>query len=164
MTTYYPFIPSTNGVPQFLPTFDGQQFIVQVKWAFQGQRYFVQCNALDGTLVYNQALIESQIGFTIDSLVWDDLSATVNGETSVNHGYKIGSTIRLKVNGAVPADYNGLYDVLITGLRTFSYPLQPATALAAATTLGMISFDINMNAGYFTSSLVFRNQTFEVDP
>ena len=164
MTTYYPFTPSNVGPPSFTPTFDGSQYQVSVVWNLFGKRYYVQCVDLQGATVYNQALIESDVGIAIESLAWESLTSQVNGVTGDAHGYPLGETVALTVNGAAPVVYNGMFAVLITGPDTFSYPVTFDADPGPATVPGTLSYDINMNGAYFTSSLVFRNGNFEVSP
>lgn len=164
MTTYFPFTPSNLSTPQFLPTFDGQQYQVNIVWSLFGQRYYVMCRALDGALIYNQALVESTPGLPIQAMAWNIQTKTVNGSTQVPHGYRLGMTINLTVSAAAPGAYNGLFKVLITGPSSFSYPLSLDLDPGPTTTAGILSYNINMNGAYFESSLVFRNQNFEVNP
>ena len=95
MTTYYPFTPSNVGPPSFTPTFDGSQYQVSVVWNLFGKRYYVQCVDLQGATVYNQALIESDVGIAIESLAWESLTSQVNGVTGDAHGYPLGETVAL---------------------------------------------------------------------
>lgn len=166
MTTYYPFIPSQNAAPSFTPTFDGDQYQVTVPFLLFGQRLYLQCNAIDGTLIFYQALVESDPGVPIQSLTWDIETGTVNGTTAQVHGYRLGDTVALTVSGATPDVYNGLFKVLITGPMSFSYPLSLESDHGAATVQGFLSYNIDMLAafGFKTSTLVYRNGNFEVNP
>lgn len=163
--TIFPFQPSRQSAPQFTPTFDGQQYLVQVTASVRfGQRYYVQCSALDGTPQFFLPLIESDVGKAIESLTWDELTGEAQGVTSAPHGYEIGSSAELTISGASPSDYNGTFYVLITGPNSFSFPLPLSTDPGASTVPGVLSYDISMTAGYFNSTLVYRNSQFEVNP
>jgi hypothetical protein len=116
------------------------------------------------------AIAGSPTGTAIASLTW--AAGTAFATTSVPHGYRIASAVNLAVSGCIPDGYNGFFKTLITGPRSFSYPLgiNPGTA----TILGAASYNnINLVGGvkkpdgtFFSSSLIFRvpaNQ-FEISP
>lgn len=162
MTTYFPFVPSNQAPFQFQPTLDGDVYSVVVTWNIFGKRYYVNCNLLDGTQVFTIPNIESTTGVNLESLEYDINRNTVVATTSDPHGYPVGSTIELTVDGCSPDGYNGTYRCLITGSTAFSYslPMFPGNATA----FGVVSYNINMAAGYFNSTLVFRSGQFEVNP
>ena len=163
--TVYPFQPSQTAAPSFTPTFDGQQYLVSVPWSLFGQRYYVSCVGLDGTLIYYQALVESPPGIVIESLDWDAQLSTVSGVTDTPHGYPLGQTVKLTVSGASPDAYNGVFLMLSTGPNSFSYPLDLPSDPGAATTPGILSFDIDMNGPFgFASTFVYRAGAFVVTP
>lgn len=79
--------------------------------------------------------------------------------------YRLGDIVKYTINDCVPAAYNGTYECAVTSETTFSYELTPDPG--PATTLGTVSQDINLLAGYFsTSTMVWRdaNQQFEIRP
>lgn len=163
MTTY-PFVPSTSGAPSFQPTLDGNPYTVTIVWSLFGQRYYVQCTTLQGALIFLVALTESPGGQAIETLAWNELTGNVEGTTPVPHGYSIGATIELTISGATPSQYNGQQLVFITGTSSFEYPLDLALDPGPATTPGALSYDISLCAGYFDSTMVFRNSAFEITP
>jgi hypothetical protein len=162
--TVYSFVPSTKSPPQFQPTLDGQQYLVQVIWGLFGQRYYVKCSTIQGVLIFFLPLIESPGGQAIESLVWDEPSGLVKGATSIPHGFRLGATVALTVSGAAPVVYNGQQLVFITGPSSFEFPLAPGADPGAATIAGSLSFNISLTAGYFNSTMVYRNDAFEVNP
>lgn len=91
-------------------------------------------------------------------------SGTVTVTTATAHGYKLGETVALTIAGMLPDAYDGLHPCLITGPTTFTYPL--AGDPGAFTQLGNASYNISLTAGYFASTMVFRqsSQTIEVNP
>ena len=160
--TLYPFIPSASSPPQFMPTFDGNQYVVSVTWGLFGQRYFIKCVDMNGNLVYNQPLIESNPGVPIQSLSWNAVQNVAQGTTTNQHGYPIGSTIELTVAGATPTQYNGTWLALITGPNAFSYPAGFAVDPGPASIPGTLGYQIDMNAAYFDTPLVYVNGNFAV--
>ena len=169
MTTYVPFAPSAVQAFSFQATLDGQQYNVVITWNLFGQRWYVNVYALDGTLIVARAMTGSATGVQLAGLTWSN--GEVEATTQEPHGYAVGQSIALTVSGAVPSGYNGLFQCLITGPSTFSYPL--ASYPGAATAFGAVSYDVNLvggvpneNGNYFASTLVFRQDSnqFEISP
>ncbi len=161
MTAFFPFVPSPTAQFQFQPTFDGDEYTVTVTWNLFGRRYYINVFTLAGDLIVSLPLIGSTTGFTIESLSWQ--RGKVEVVTAAPHGYDFAKTLRLTISGVQPNGYNGLVDALITSVLTFTYPLAdfPGGVTQPA---GVVSYDIDMMAGYFSSTLVFRTNQFEVNP
>lgn len=162
MTTYFNFQPSAGSVFQFQPTLDGQQYTVSTTWNIFGQRYYVNCYALNGTLIFARALTGSPVGLNLESIAW--AAGTVTAVTTLPHGYTIGGSYNLTIDGCVPTALNGTYAAVIADPMTIEYPL--ATDPGATTTTGIVEYNVDLAAGYFNSSLVYRqaNEQFEVSP
>ena len=163
MTTLFPFQPTLQAAFQFQPTLDGQTYNVIVTWNLFGQRYYINVYSLDGTLVLCVPLVGSPTGLALESLSW--ARGTVSATTSGPHGYKVGNIIRLTISNCAPNAYNGIFDVIITGPTTFTYAL--AANPGPATVLGRADYNIDLSAGFFTTStLVYREAStqFEVNP
>ena len=163
MTTFFDFTPSLTAAPQFQPTLDGQQYTCVVTWNIYGQRFYVNCYALNGALVFSLPVIGSAVGINIQAISWS-LGGSVTLVTDVPHNYAIGSTMDLTVSGCVPIGYNGKMRCFATSPNTLVYNL--AANPGVNTTLGIVGYDISISAGYFSSTLVFReaNSQFEVSP
>lgn len=161
-TTYFAFQPSTRQPFQFQPTFDGVIYTVVVTWSLFGKRFYLNIFSLDGTLVACKALVGSPAGFDLQSLVW--ASGQVTATARAAHGIKVGKTVDLTIAGAAPDAFNGAVKALITGPTTFTYPV--AAYPGVATLFGQASAGVNLVAGYFASSMIFRQgtQQFEVSP
>ena len=162
MTTYTDFQPSTQQAFQFQPTLDGNVYTVIVTWNLFGARYYINVYSLDGTLILCTALAGSPTGVAIESLDWGLGQVFVT--TSVPHNYDVGDTLELSIAGCEPDAYNGAYRCLVTGPDKLVYPL--STDPGAATSLGVVNYDISMVEQYFASTLVFREASsqFEVSP
>ena len=160
--TIFPFLPSNTAPFQFQPTLDGDVYTVVVTWNLFGRRYYANVYQLDGTLVVSLPVIGSAGGVGISSIVWGGGKVTVT--TAVPHGYRVTSTVAVTISGCAPDAFNGRYDCAITGPTTFFYLL--ANDPGTFTLLGVASYDISLTAGYFDSTLVFREaaQQFEVSP
>lgn len=162
MTTFIDFAPSAIAPFHFQVTLDGQQYNAVVTWSLFGRRFYLNLFALDGTRIVTKAIVSSPGGVAIEAMSWSGAKVAVT--TSVPHGYKLGTVISLTIAGCSPDSYNGTVPCTITGPDTFTYPL--ATNPGAATTFGSATYNISLTAGYFTSTLVFRDQSqqFEVGP
>lgn len=162
MTAYFAFQPSAIANFQFQPTLDGQQYNVVVTWGLFGQRYYANCYALDGTPIFTVPLVGSPVGLDLESLTWS--GGVVTAETTIPHGYDVGASINLTIDGCNPTALNGTYPSVIESPTTFTYPL--AADPGATTTPGIVEYNIDLAAGYFDSTLVYReaNGQFEVSP
>jgi hypothetical protein len=161
-TTYYTFTPQPTGVPfQFQPTLDGNVYAATVKWNAFGQRWYIALQTINGTPVFNQALVGSQPAVQIQSLDWENGSVTM--VCAFPHTFKVGDTNIISVRECLPDGYNGSFLAYALDQRTLVYPL--AQPPGPATKIGLTTYDINLAGGYFKqSTLVFRQgtQQFEV--
>lgn len=162
MTTYYPFTPSAVAPFNFQPTLDGVVYNITVPWSLFGQRYYVNCYTQNGNLVFSVPLIGSVDGIHIQDVSWANGYVTVTLDEA--HNFRVGATVKLTITGMTPAAYNGTFECMATSRNQFTYPLMADPGTESA--LGYAQYDVNIAAGYFTSTLVFResNQTFEVSP
>lgn len=163
MTTFFDFRPSTQSVFQFQPTLDGDTYNCTVTWNLFGQRYYVNCFSLDGTLIFSLPIIGSPGGKNIETCSWDSGEVTVI--TTLPHGYRLGSTVRITISQCSPDTYNGDFEVLVASRNTLTYARTTDPGLCTAP--GLVLYNINMGAAYFqTSKLVFRtgSSQFEVMP
>ena len=159
-----PFTPSRKSAPSFLPTLDGRQYFCTVTWNIYGQRYYLNCFTLTGRVpVFSVALVETPAALEIDQIVYDDDAMTATITTAAPHGFPIAQTVRLTVAGAIPDAYNGEFLMMSTGDSTLLYDMA-VNPLGPSTTPGTVSFLTDMARGYFTSTVVFRNQAFEISP
>lgn len=166
MTVFINFVPV--GAPVSPPfqaqiTLDGQSYNLTSSWNLFGQRWYINVTALDGTIVVSRALVGSPTGQAIQSLTWDQGRAVAT--TLEPHGYRVGKVLTLTISGASPATYNGRIAALVTGPSTFTYAISADPD--AATVAGVVSYDIDLVGGYFsTSTLIYRQPAnqFEVSP
>lgn len=163
MTTYFPFTPSNIAPPTFQPTLDGDVYNCTVVWSLFGQRYNLNCNDSSGSDVFTGiAIVNTISGVPINTLSWDAASLTATVVTPVPHNYKIGMTFKLTISGASPDGYNGSFLMLSTNSTTLTFPL--GIDPGSFETPGLLSYLINLVGGYFNSTLIFRNNQFEVSP
>lgn len=163
MTTYFPFVPNSQAPFSFQPTLDGDNYAATVTWNLFGQRWYLNVSQQSGGLVFSLPLLGSPDGTQLDSVSWSH--GTVTAECKTPHGYALGTTVNVTITGCVPDAYNGVWPALIVDRLTFQFAL--ASDAGSTTQLGQQIYNINIAAGYFTTStLVFRasSQTFEVTP
>lgn len=152
MTTYVDFVPSTTTPFQFQATFDGAQYNVVVTWNEFGERYYINVYDLGGNLILARARADSntkiQAAFT-----WS--TGTVTATANSSHNVPVGSIANITVSDT-GLGYDGQYQGLAINSNALTYALatnpgQPAN--------GNVGQDVNLLAGYFTSTLVFRAAT-----
>ena len=162
MTTFINFVPSQVIAPSFQVTLDDNLYTASVEWMLFPQRYFLRITGLSGVLVLFTALVGSPLGNNIAAISWANGKVTI---TTVDpHFFRVGQIVNLTIVGVVPAAYNGIIQAFVTGRNTFTFAL--AANPGVATTLGSVQRNINLVAGLFTSTMVYRtvNQQFEITP
>jgi hypothetical protein len=162
MTTFYPFIPSNIRAPSFMATFDGQIYTVTLLWNISGQRYYVNCQSVSGTLVFMVPLVESIPSKKIESLSWDEFNGVVIVTLDEPHGFPIGEIVNVTIVQAIPNTYNGSGLAMIINDTAFTYPMAQDPGYMQQG--GAADFVISMTKAYFNSTLVFRNMQFEISP
>jgi len=162
MTTFYQFAPSNVKAPSFRPTFDGQQYIVTIIWNVSSQRYYINCSDLAGNLIFFIPIINSDTNIEIFSFEWDAIETRIIATTKIPHTFPVGEIVFVSIVGCTPTTFNGTGNVLILNETqfTFTYPQDPGQYAFG----GSVGFLINMTEGYFDSSLVYRDGSFEVTP
>jgi hypothetical protein len=157
-------VPASAGPFTFQPTLDNNQYTVTVTWSLFGQRFYVNCYTLSGVLVFSMPLIGSMIGTNLQAVSWDGNTGTVTATTNGPHGYEVGSVINLTVINCTPTAYNGTFAANVINKTQFTYDVASFPGAVAA--LGSVQYNINIAAGYFASTLIYRteNQQFEVSP
>lgn len=173
MTTIIPFTPSlAPGQPpfQFQATFDGSLYQCTVMWApfgAYGQRWYIWIFDQNNRLVVVKPLVGSSNGSILSSLTWTPgtgRGGTVVAVAAAPHWFRLGAIIVLSISGASPSGYNVVTPVEVVDPVTFTYPLtsDPGPAITA----GQYSYDVNLLAGYFSSTLIYRylNGNLEITP
>jgi hypothetical protein len=153
MTTYVDFVPSTTAAFQFQATFDGAPYNVVVTWNEFGQRYFINVYDLGGTLILARAISASSTKLQA-TFTWS--FGTVTAVTDGAHNVPVGAIANMTASDT-GIGYDGTYQALATDVDVFTYSL---AVNPGQTSTGNLSQDVNLLAGYFTTStLVFRTAT-----
>lgn len=162
MTSFYDFQPNRQGPFIFQPTLDGQIYNAQVVWSVFGRRYYLYVYSLGGDLIFSVPMVGSPAGLALAALSWS--ANVVTAKTLSRHGFTIGQTARVTIAGVTPDAYNGVQEILITGLDSFTYPLTGNPG--GDVILGAIYQNADLAGGYFDSTIVYRQPSnqFEVSP
>lgn len=160
MTVYFPFQPSTVSAPTFNPTFDDDTYQVVVTWNIFGQRYYVECYDLSGNRIFSVPRVESPGGLALDTITWDVNTQRVTATTNLPHNIPVGSISDIVISDCSPSALNGPVSAYIKNPTTFQYSL--AVDPGEITVVGSANFLISMTKGFFSTTMVYRNNQFEV--
>lgn len=162
MTTFYSFKPNPNQAPLFTPTLDGSQYNVTIIWNFSAKRYYVQCVDLTGNLIFNVPLLSSPVSNQITEISYDinRLRVFVIVQNALN--MPPGKVFNVTINNNSPTGYNGSGLAVVCTNYSFVYPLKIDPG--PVTFFGNVDILNSICKGYFNSTLVFRNNQFEVNP
>ena len=162
MTAYFPFTPSRRAAPNFMPTLDGKVHNCTVTWNLGGQRYFLNVFTLGGDRILSVAIAETPPDAAIQSATFDAVTGMATVVLAGPHGLKLGSTVRRRVAGCDPDAFDGTYPMLVSGISSLAYAPDAVPPNAAAA-VGTVGAPANLVAGYFASTVIFRDGRFEVD-
>lgn len=162
MTTIVRFQPTPRSPFSFQATLDGVVYTVIVTWNTFAQRWYVNVYDQNQILIVCTALVSTPDGQAIQSAAWSAGEVTLN--LVEPHGVQIGRAVRLSIQGILPDAYNGTHICVATASNQLTYALQadPGTV----TVLGTAGTLISLVAGFFTSTLIYRETTssFEISP
>lgn len=158
----YKFTPSNTTAFSFQPTLDGVVYNIIVVWSLFGQRYYVNCYTNTGSLVFSLPLIGSLDSIHIQAANWNN--GFIVAKSELPHNFRIGDIVDVSIVNFLPTIYNGRHQATMTSDDTFTYEL--TSDPGSVVSLGDVQYNINLAAGYFNSTLVYRanSQTFEVTP
>ena len=152
MTTYVDFVPSPVAPFQFQATFDSAQYNVIVTWNEFGERYYINVYDLASNLILARAIASSGAKLSA-TFSWSSNYATA--VTSGNHNVPVGQMAAIQVSGT-GLGFDGSYQALASSAMTLMYVL---SANPGSPGSGNVGQDVNLLAGYFNSSLIFRGAT-----
>jgi hypothetical protein len=162
MTTFYSFVPSAVKAPSFMPTLDGSQYTCIITWNVSGQRYYLNCYTINNQLIFSVPIVNSMDPIEIENLEWDEYNSRVVATTVNPHGWNIGQVYLLNIFGARPNIFNGNGFCSIISDTQFIYAM--LNDPGHPTWMGVVEHTINLAKGYFQSTIVYRDQRFEVSP
>jgi hypothetical protein len=163
VTTVVPFSRSTIVTPQYSVVLDGVSYTVLVTWNVSAQRYYVNIYGNNKTLIVCRPLVQTSHSNPITDIYYDQ-NLGVMIVTLLNYIYRpIGQIIKYTLENFNPSILNGTINALTLSMNQFSFPIDNDPG--AIITLGSAGRYMDMAAGYFqNSTLIFRNNAFEVNP
>lgn len=174
MTTIVPFVPSNQRAPSIPATLDGSPYNIVITWNVSAQRYYINIYDTNGNWILTTALVSTPPARQINTTVYDPFLNQVT-VTMVDpslwpvplalEGINIrpGQIIDYTLLGFQPNTYNGLFRCLHIDPITFTFPMltDPGQVLI----MGSVNRMLNMIEPLFvTSTLVYRNGSFEINP
>jgi hypothetical protein len=174
MTTVTPFLPSNLFTPKFGATFDGADYNVSITWNISAQRYYVNIYGLDGIWVVTVPLIQTPPARAVASLLYDNLRRVVTVQLSDPSTWPVplskaglltppGTIVDYTLENFDPAVLNATWRSLHIDPITFSFRLEDDPG--GINIIGSVSRYLNMVGGIFqTSTLIYRNGAFEINP
>lgn len=165
MTTYFPFTPTTNAIVQFQPTLtdlqgNAEQYTCTVTWNMYGLRWYLNVAQLNGIAIVSRPLVKAPVARNIQSLSWSN--SIVTATMMAAHGWAKNLSLPLTIAGCAPTALNGSVLAFVTSPLAVQWPLTANPG--AVTSVGTASYDVNLVGGYFASTILFRNNQFEVSP
>jgi hypothetical protein len=174
MTTVIPFIPSNIKPYSFPVTLDGNTYSVTVTWNVSAQRFYINVYDRSGAWIVTVPLITTPPNRKIESVNYNPFQLVLEvimvsptlwpiplspGGLSTSPGTIIDYTLE----GFNPTTYNGKFRGMHVNGNMFTVPM--ATNPGSLIVMGAVSRKLNMIAGVFTTStLIYRNGSFEIDP
>jgi len=174
MATVIPFVPSNIHIPTISVVLDGNTYSIKVTWNVSAQRYYINVYSTDGTWVITTPLVSCPPGRAVQSVNWDSTRRVLTVQMVDPSLWPIplsaggvvtppGQMIDYTLEGFQPDTYNGLFRGLHLTETTFSVPMDIDPGQIVV--MGIVNRLVNMVQTVFTSSsLVYRNGAFEVNP
>jgi hypothetical protein len=174
MTTVIPFIPSNMKAPSFFVTLDNNDYTIRVTWNVSAQRFYINVYDQNGVWIITVPLISTPPGRKIENVVWDQFLGIVTvtlqdpslWPVPLAHegiGTKPGTIIDYTLQGFVPDTFNGKFRGLHLDAITFTIPMPNDPG--QVTVMGSAHRFLNMVQSVFkTSSVIYRNGAFQIDP
>jgi hypothetical protein len=172
MTTIIPFIPSNLKAPSFDAMFDGNIYKVVITWNVSAQRFYINVYDSSGIWIITVPIISSPPARNVISAVYDpflnivDVTLVDPSQWPLPVGGPItkpGTMIDYTLEGFQPNTYNGRFRCLHLNDTKFTFPMDTNPGPLAI--LGRVSRLLNMIDTVFqTSTMVYRNSMFEINP
>ncbi len=164
MTTYTPFRPSNITAPRVTVVLDYQDTTLVVTWNVAAQRYYVNMYTLDGVWVVTTPLVETSRSMLVKSLLYDAPRNRMVGRLVAFMWRPAGQIVDYTLENFSPSTLNGPRQCLRLSANEgdFAYPINQDPGQVTA--LGSVGRYHNMAAGYFNSTLIYRDGQFETSP
>lgn len=84
MTTIVPFEPTATAIFTFIPTLDGTQYNLAVRWNLGGRRWYIHLFDLNGNLILCRSMVASPDDDDIDLVEFYFVTSTLVYRDSTN--------------------------------------------------------------------------------
>src|SRR5215467_3061904 len=172
MTTVIPFIPSNILTPSFPVILDGNNHNVVITWNVSALRYYVNVYRSDGTWIITIPLISSPPARNVSNVIYDPFLNSVVVTLVGPDWWPVpaygpvtppGLMVDYTLENFQPDTYNGRFRCMHIDPVTFTFPM--TTNPGPLVVLGRVSRLLNMVASVMqTSTMVYRNGSFEINP
>jgi hypothetical protein len=174
MTTVIPFLPSNLFPPKFRANFDGDDFDVIITWNVSAQRYYVNIYGFDNQWIVTVPLVQTPPSRAIQSATYDNLRRVMLVQMVDPSQWPVplasaglltppGTIVDYTLENFDPVVLNAKWRTLQVTPTLFSFSLDADPG--GINILGTVGRLMNMIDGIFqTSTLVYRNGSFEVNP
>jgi hypothetical protein len=158
----FAFTPTPATIFTFSPILDGVGYTCQVKWNLFAQRFYLFCFDSQSNIIFSVPLIVSPQTRPMGRLSWNSAALRAEATTASPHGFALGTIVDLTISAASPDGYNGAYACSVVSPNSFYFNLaaDPGPLVSA----GFYDAGMSLAAGYFNSTVVYRNGVFEVSP
>lgn len=174
MSTIIPFIPSNIIAPSFHADLDGDTYLVTVTWNISALRYYINIYDQNGNWIITTPLVSTPPARPVKSAVFDPFLNNVTVEmvspelwpvplSPAGLATPLGTFIDYTLAGFTPDTYNGTFRAMTVDEVTFTFPMSANPGYV--TVNGTVNRYMNMIGTIFkTSTLIYRNNAFEVNP
>ena len=172
MTTIIPFTPSNLVAPKFRIPLDGNDYDLVITWNVSAQRYYINIYDISRRWIITTALVASPPARAVAATVYDpflnavvvDIVDPILWPTPLGGPItKPGTMIDYTMDNFQPGTYNGKYRCLHVNPTRFTFPM--LTDPGPLVVLGRVNRLLNMiDTVFTTSTLVYRNHCFELNP
>jgi len=173
MSTIIPFIPSNITTPQIDVTLDGNSCYILITWNVSAQRYYINIydKATQGWII-TVPLISSPPPRNLQSVRYDPFLSSVVAQLVDPSWWPIpsygpatppGLMVDYTLENFQPDTYNGKFRCMHIDSMTFTFPMpnNPGPLVV----MGRVNRILNMVESVMqTSTLIYRNGAFEVNP
>jgi hypothetical protein len=174
MTTVVPFLPSNIKTYEFLVKLDGLDCKITTTWNVSAQRFYINVYQVDGSWIVTVPVISSPPSRSIQSVKFNPFQLVLEVVMVPPELWPIplspgglattpGTIMDYTLEGFSPNTYNGIFRGTHINGNLFTVPM--ANDPGSLTVTGFVSRKLNMIAGVFqTSTLIYRNNAFEIGP
>jgi hypothetical protein len=174
LTTIIPFVPSNISAPEYLVRLDGTNYKLIVTWNVSASRYYINIYTTDGQWVLTTALVSSPPARPVQNITFDPFLNIMRVQMADPSQWPVplakggaltkpGTIVDYTLMGFSPNNYNGRFRSLQINQTTFTFSMNvhPPPLVVKGTVHRLLNM---IGTVFKTSTLVYRNAAFEVNP